>query len=72
MILFRYMVGDVLAGGCVLATNETEAESKVRAFYDELAAISGDNTVYTGAEITVWQGGDGFIEKFPDAVEVYP
>jgi len=66
------MVGDTLAGGCVQAANELEAAKKVKAFYDMLATYSEHNAVYIGAEITVWQFGEGFIEEFPDVVEVYP
>lgn len=72
MHLYRYMVGDTLAGGCVLAANDKDATTKVRAFYDELATYSDNNALYVGAEITVWRSGEGFIKEFPDVVEVYP
>lgn len=72
MKMFRYMVGDVLAGGCVVAANHDEALTKVRAYYDELAAYGNGNEIYETANITVWHDGDGFLCKHPDVVEVYP
>ena len=72
MRMFRYMVGDVLAGGCVAASGHDEAQAKVRAFYDELVAQCSSNETYKNAEITVWDNGEGFMLNYPDVVEVYP
>ena len=71
MKIWRYMVGDVVAGGCVLASTSEEATAKVRAFYDELATYCDKNETYIGIEITVWDDGEGFMQKFPDVLEVY-
>ena len=44
--MYRYMIGDTLSGGCVLAENEEEAKAKVRPHYaDEYD---------TDIEITIW------------------
>ena len=73
MTIFRYIVGDEYAGGCVVAANEDEARTKVRAYYDEMTKICGTKYgKYINAEIAVWNGGDGFMSDFPDVVEVYP
>ena len=46
IIMYRYMIGDTLSGGCVLAENEEEAKAKVRPYYaDEYGA---------DIEISIW------------------
>jgi hypothetical protein len=70
--MFRYMIGDTLAGGCVAAADEDAALAKVRAYYNVLAAYGDGNEIYETAEITVWGDGEGFLLDHPDVVEVYP
>lgn len=70
--MFRYMVGDVMAGGCVIAANQDEALVKVKAFYYELATRSEHCEIYKTANFIVWNDGEGFMGDFPDVVEVYP
>ena len=72
MKMFRYMVGEVRAGGCVTASSHNEANEKVRAFYDGMVSISDSYKEYRGADIQIWDDGDGFNFEFPDVVEVYP
>ena len=71
-MLFRYMIGDVVAGGCVVAASWKEAEAKVRAYYCEFVAYGDSYLTLKDEEITVWGDGEGFIEECPDVVEVYP
>ena len=66
------MVGDVLAGGGVLASNRDEALEKDKAFYIEMAARDSYYEKYKNAEFIVWNDGEGFIDSAPDVVEVYP
>ena len=72
MNLYRYTLGDALAGGCVLARTGAEAVIKVRNFYDARGAYGEECDNYKDDEIHVWAGGEGFIEQAPDVVEVYP
>ena len=69
--LYRYMVGDIYAGGCVLASSVEDAIAKVRAFYREMMKQDVDCD-YEDTRITAWDYGEGFLEECPDVVEVYP
>jgi hypothetical protein len=59
-VMFRYMVDEVMRGGCVLAENLEQAKIKVEAYY---AGILDDGFV-----VTVWLEGD----TPEDVVQVYP
>ena len=71
MRLYRYMINDAERGGCAWATNEKEAELKIRKMYEELIGISDkwiadDIAKY---KITVWVSDEPSTN---DVVEVYP
>ena len=67
--MFRYMIGDVERGGCVLASNEQIAELKVRTAYEKMAAYSDKLALeLKDMKITVWRDD----EIAADIVEVYP
>jgi hypothetical protein len=66
------MLGDVLAGGCVVASDEAEALTKVRAFYNEMAELCCSNENFKNEKISVWDDCEGFLAKHPDVIEVYP
>ena len=72
MILYRYMIGDVVAGGCVVALSKKDAHTKVKAYYEEYSTWHENNTGLKDEEITVWLDGEGFIDEHPHVVEVYP
>jgi len=72
MKMFRYMVGDVLAGGFVMASNQDEELVKVKAFYNELTTRNDNDSIYNDAEFIVWNDGEGCMVEFPDVLQVYP
>ena len=71
MTMYRYMLGDVLNGGCVIALSKEEAIAKVKAFYAECATYCESNEHLVDEDITVWNDDEGFIKNCPDVVEVY-
>ena len=75
--LYRYNINNGEYGGCVLAADESEGESKVRKAYDQAYPERFKEIV--SWEIAVWRGtGNGWHENRlvddidPDVVEVYP
>lgn len=71
MNLYRYMINDAERGGCVLATDEKEAEQKVRKMYEEQIDLSDHWRAEDIAKYktTIWIS-DEFATA--DVVEVYP
>ena len=71
MILFRYMLGDALNGGCVIASNIEEATKKVKAYYEEYATCCYRKEQIIGEDIKVWYDDEAYIGEHPDVLEVY-
>ena len=61
--MYRYMLGDKIYGGCVLALTKKEAIKKVEKYYEKYYEILPE----TDLKVTVW-----LDDEFPpDLVEIY-
>ena len=66
--MYRYAIGDVERGGCVVAANKKQAENKVRRAYEKMAERSYSIALeLKDMQISIWSD-----EIAKDVVEVYP